>query len=358
MVRNIQYQLKMKNKFNYTTMKTLLAKINRDLRDTDISESDIVEWAGEALGYMKIIEIQEEALAFLEVKDYQAELPRGFQYVIQIAKNNKWKNSDGDGVCPLEIITDMEHHCNTTVPDIPTTDNTISQYISNLEGLTCTDCLGKLIEGEDLVYYRPFFDLKYEYSLWMTNTYYRDTYTPVRLSNHSFMGSLVAEESEDIRRGLYDNSRDEYTIVGGFPNLCLRFSFPEGLVALSYVRTMIDNETGYPLIPDDSSFIAAITYYIKWKISERLRWSGREGFASEAQEAEKHWLKYLRQSLNKAKMPQGVDDYQDIMEESMYLIPRFRKYYGYFGKLGREEERLFNNPDRRRKFSLSRYGRY
>lgn len=345
----------MKKKFNYTTMKTLLAKISRDLRGADIPESDIIEWAGEALGYMKIIEIQEEAVAFLEVKNYQTELPCGFQYVIQVAKNNKWKNPEGDGVCPLEVITDMGCNCNAIVPE-DTADE--APYSINLESLVCTDCLGKIIEGEDLVYYRPFFDLKYEYSLWMTNTYYRDTYTPVRLANHSFIGSLVAEEDESIKKGLYDNTRDEYTIVGGFPNLCLRFSFPEGLVALSYVRTMIDEKTGYPLIPDDSSFMAAITYYIKWKMSERLRWNGREGFTTEAEEAEKHWLKYLRQSLNKAKMPQGVDDYQDIMEESMYLIPRFRKYYGYFGKLGREEERLFNNPDRRRKFSLSRYGRY
>ena len=57
-------------------------------------------------------------------------------------------------------------------------------------------------------------------------------------------------------------------------------------------------------------------------------------------------------------MPSGIDQYQNIMENSLYLIPRTRKYYGYFGKLGREEDRLFNNPDMRRKYSFNRYGRW
>ena len=79
----------MKQKFSYTSVNTILSKFNRDLRGNDISESDIIEWTGEALGFMKIVEIQEEALAFLEVRNHQAELPDGFQNIIQIARNNK-----------------------------------------------------------------------------------------------------------------------------------------------------------------------------------------------------------------------------------------------------------------------------
>ena len=348
----------MKQKFSYTSVNTILSKFNRDLRGNDISESDIIEWTGEALGFMKIVEIQEEALAFLEVKNHQAELPNGFQYIIQIARNNKYVVPEEEslcGICPQEVIQNLGCGCNSTPTTVETTEAPCS---INLSGLLCTDCQGGILGESELVYYRPFFDLKYEYSMWMDSFMYRDSYTPVRLANHTFMGSLVAEESEETRKNLYSASRDEYTIVGGYPNLCLRFSFEQGMVAVAYVRTMIDEDTGYPLIPDDSAFISAVTYYVKWKAAERLRWLGREGFANEAQDAERHWLKYLRQGLNKAKMPQGVDDYQDILEESMYLIPRHRKYYGYFGKLGREENRMFNNPDRRRKFTQTRYERY
>lgn len=342
----------MRQKFNYTSVNTILSKFNRDLRGNDISESDIIEWAGEALGFMKIVEIQEEALAFIEVKNYQAELPDGFQYIVQIARNNRWvppQEESLSGICPQEIIQSLVNTSQQEVIEAP---------CNILQNAVCTDCHGGLIGEVELAYYRPFFDLKYEYSLWMSSSLYRNSYTPVRLANHTFMGSLVADELPENKKNLYDAVRDEYTLVGGFPNLALRFSFEKGLVAVSYVRAMIDEETGYPLIPDDSSFLSAITYYVKWKASERLRWLGREGFATEAADAEKHWLKYVRQALNKAKMPQGVDDYQDILEESMYLIPRHKKYYGYFGKLGREENRIFNNPDERKRFTQSRYGRY
>lgn len=325
----------MKQKLEYTSMETIFSKFNRDLRGTDISESDLVEWAAEALGFMKVVEIQEEALAFIEVQNHQAELPCGFQAVIQIARNNDWISDNG--TCTSDIVeTTMEDEATITEP-------------------TFIDCQGNLIGDPDIAYYRPYFDLQYEYNQWIGSGYFREKYTPVRLANHTFLGSLVAEETST---GLYNSSSDEYTIAGGFPNMNLRFSFKEGQIALAYLRTVIDPETQYPVIPDDIRFITAITYYIKWKMAERLRWSGREGFQLEAQDAEQKWNKYVRQAINSVKMPQGVDQYQNMMEQSLYLIPRHRKYYGYFGKLGREEDRLFNNPDQRRKYSFNRYGRF
>ena len=95
-------------------------------------------------------------------------------------------------------------------------------------------------------------------------------------------------------------------------------------------------ETGYPVIPDEIEFITAITYYIKWKMAERLRWSGREGFNLEAQDAEQKWMKYMRMALNKMKMPKGIDQHQNMLEQTFYLIPNHRKYYGFFGKIDRK----------------------
>lgn len=323
----------------YTSIETIFSKFQRDLRETDISEADIVEWTAEALGFMKIPEIQEEAVAFIEVENYQADLPCGFQGVIQIARDNEWTPLDKEsGTTAADVVETMEEP-SSSIPII-------------------VDCQGNLVGEAELAYYRPYFDLRYEYAAWSGSGYYRERFTPVRLANHSFIGSLVAELNKEYPSGIYNNSTDEYTIAGSFPNLVLRFSFKEGFIALSYLRTALDDTTGYPLIPDDIRFITAITYYIKWKMAERLRWNGREGFAAEAQDAEAKWNKYVRQALNYAKMPSGIDQYQNLMENSLYLIPRTRKYYGYFGKLGREEDRLFNNPDMRRKYSFNRYGRW
>lgn len=319
----------MKQQFNYTSIETIFAKFSRDLRNTDIHESDVIEWVGEALDFMKIVEIQEEAIAFIEVKDYRAELPRGFQSVIQIARNNRWTGPD-DTCSPSSISEAINE-----------------QPSDGCRGLIITNCKGEIVCGEENVsYYRPNFDLKWEYEGWSSSKYYKASYSPVRLANHTFFNSVVCKEP-DYMAQIYAAAVDEYTLAGGYPNMELRFSFQSGYIALAYVRSMVDPDTGYPLIPDDIRFISAATYYVKWKMSERLRWDGREGYAQEAKEAEAMWNKYSRQAMNMAKMPKGVDQYQNILEQSLYMIPRHRKFAGFFGNLGREEDRSFTNPRRR-----------
>ena len=315
----------MRQKTQYTSMETIFSKFYRDLRGTDISESDLVEWTAEALGFMKIVEIQEEALAFIEVKDYVAEIPCGFQAVIQIARNNKWNSFDKEntGTCPSNFEEYISE--DTTVVN-PLDYNPLSPNVF-------VDCQGSIIGDHEVAYYRPYFDLQYEYYGWINSNLYKDRFTPVRLANHSFMGSLVARESN---RDIYTNVEDEYTIAGGFPNIHIRTSFKEGEISLSYLRSVRDLETGYPVIPDEIEFITAITYYIKWKMAERLRWSGREGFNLEAQDAEQKWMKYMRMALNKMKMPKGIDQHQNMLEQTFYLIPNHRKYYGFFGKIDRK----------------------
>lgn len=327
-------------KYDYTSVDTIFAKFSRDLRGTDLHESDVIEWIGEALGFLKIAEMHEEAVAFLEVKNHVVEVPSNFHAVIQVAKYNNWQGPH-ESLCPGNIIEELQVDTCDDCQELPR-----QQYV-------VTDCHGNIIEGEEnVVYFRPRFDFKFEYYGWTRSRRYAQSYTPIRLANHSFFNSVVCKETGHDMSALYSGTKDEYTPIGGYPVRQLRFSFKEGYVALAYLRSMIDKETGYPLIPDDISHITAITYYIKWKLSERMRWDGREGFTQEARDAEEHWLKYVRQAINKTKMPSGVDQYQNMMEQSMYLIPRLHKYHNFFGTLGREEDRAFNNPN-----YTGRYGR-
>ena len=90
-----------------------------------------------------------------------------------------------------------------------------------------------------------------------------------------FLGSLVAEETST---GLYNSSSDEYTIAGGFPNMNLRFSFKEGQIALAYLRTVIDPETQYPVIPDDIKFITAIPTILNGRWQKGLDGVVEKGF--------------------------------------------------------------------------------
>jgi hypothetical protein len=56
-------------------------------------------------------------------------------------------------------------------------------------------------------------------------------------------------------------------------------------------------------------------------------------------------------------MPSGIDDYQDLMEQSMYMIPNSKRYYGFFGKLNTAENRSFKDPDNTQRNSNYNYGR-
>lgn len=325
----------MNQRFQYVTVDTILSKYLRDFRGTELNEDDAIEWIGEALGHMKVASLSEEAIAFLEVKNYQAALPNGLQYIIQVAKNNAWTPVDKVVCSPQAIITELT----ASTPESGCGCSACCSTPAN--DMVLLDCQGELIGDPEVGYYRPYFDLQYEYLGWVHSKSFRTKFTPVRLASHTFFNTLVCQTTQGD--GLYNNTNylsDEYTIVQDQ----LRFSFKDGLVAVAYLRTKVDSATGYPMVPDDESAKAAITYYLGWKIQEREAWNHREGSFQLAQAAESRWLKYIKQFKNKAKMPWGTDEYEDLMEQSNYVLPRNKRYYGFFGKLGRAEDRIFNDP--------------
>lgn len=329
------------SELQYTTVDRVLAKFHRDLKGTDINESDAIEWIGEALDLLKVAQTQEQAVAFIEVKNHQADLPQGFQMVLQLARDNNWTKQDKECcTIPTEVIQEINEACHTC-----------DTHPANAAGYPVPlDCNGEMIGDYEVAYYRPFFDLKWEYQPWVNSSYYQERFTPIRPSSNVFFNSLVCKEKDQTP---YSSCTDEYSIVGTLEKK-LRFSFKEGYVALAYMKTATDRETGYPLVPDNQSCRMAITYFIKWMIAQHYSWNGRQGFDSKAQEEERKWNKYARQFKNYMKMPKSIDDFQDLLEQSHYLIPRQKRYYGFFGNLNKAEDRRFNDPDYRNRY---RHGR-
>tara|TARA_R100001377_G_scaffold85310_2_gene71538 strand:- start:6011 stop:6970 length:960 start_codon:yes stop_codon:yes gene_type:complete len=313
----------MAESIQYISVTRIFNKLSRDLRGTELNESDVIEWIGEALDFLRVSGTQEESIAFITVKDHMADVPIGLQTVLQIARNNNYSSDE----------------CLTTADIADTIEDTVNNPVF-------LDCQGKPIVDYDVAYYRPFFDLQWEYDPWSRSNLYATQYTPVRLANHTLFGSIVCKEKGFDN--LYTSKSDEYNIVGTDEKK-FRFSFREGSIAVSYLKTATDEE-GYPLIPDQVSYITAITYFVKWKLAEWYAWNSRDGSVGNRDYNEKRWLKYVRQAKNWTKMPKGIDQYQNLLEESHYLIPRLKKYYGFFGNLGRSEDRVFNDPDYRKKF--------
>ena len=336
----------MGRQLQYTSVDRVLSKVYRDLGLEEISETDVIEWVAESLEAIGAVTLYEEAVAFLEVENHQADLPNGLHAIIQVARNNLWKKeTKEDCLCPINIVLDCT---NDQINDNNNT-NQCGCDTPVLEGVPL-DCNGTPLTGYEMAYYRPYFDLQYEYYGWTNSTYYRNHYSPVRLANHSFFNTIVCQEDENIYQhnpycndNTYSNNLDEYTIVGDK----IRLSFKEGSIAISYYRQKIDLETGYPMIPDEYSIITAITMYITMKYMGRLWYMGREGYGDKFQKAEQDWQWYCKQAGNKQMMLYGVDQHENFKDSRFQLIPKNNRYYGFFGKLGRPENTKFKDPNRR-----------
>lgn len=304
----------------FTTVDRIISKLYRDLKLEDIDETDIIEWIGEALGFLNVAEIQEEAVAFLNVKNYETELPKNFHNVLQVAKYE-------EGGCNQSII-------NNVAQPIP------YEQLNLIKDFVVTYCKDETACCEPKEF-RPYFDMQWSYTNWLQTDFYNNNFVPIKLANNLFFNSIVCKEKNN--KEIYSRPciHDEYTIVGTTDRK-LRFSFKDGVVALSYLRNAIDQETGYPLVPDNSYYITAISYYIKWKMSEFLQWNGDKVHMNLASDYERKWISYARKAKNNVKMPKTLDQMQNMLEETHHLIPKKDRYYGFFGNLGHKEHIIYN----------------
>ena len=95
------------------------------------------------------------------MKNYSTEVPHYLKYVIQVARNRAWNSfkEENKSCTPQIVIDSVEEKEDSYKPVL-------------------TDCQGRLIGPYEVAYYRPFFDLQYEYKGWTRSSYYRNTFSP------------------------------------------------------------------------------------------------------------------------------------------------------------------------------------
>jgi hypothetical protein len=301
----------------YTPINTILSKVSRDL-SLDVDPASVIEWTAEALDLIGAAAQYEEAVAFIEVENHRAAIPGGMTHVIQIARNTCFSK---ETTCPLEVVVTAPEASNDTVNYVP------------------LDCNGLPIAEYDLMYYRPYYDLVYEYQGWIgRNPYYRSCFQPVRLSQHTFFNTIVCQENSEYIKDYYQRAVDSYTIQDPYFIL----SFQEGQIAVAYRRVKTD-ANGYPMVPDMASYREAITRYIRYKMALKRYDTDPTGAASNyLDRADRDWHWYARQSGNLALMPKTLDEHQDRLDSSNYLLPQTQRYYGFFGKMNMPENRTWN----------------
>jgi hypothetical protein len=328
----------------YTSIDRILSKFQRDY-GSEVENNDLIEWSGEALQAIGTTRYHEEAVALIEVANHQCPLPGGIHNIIQIARNNRWCKSTAQdtGLCPDDIMS-------TVVPPTTPGTNPPSTIQPPPGGCGChevpgspvaIDCHGTPLYGWEGAYYRPYFDMRYEYDLYRTFVHGYGNFSPVHLATSSFRSNMVCTNVKDLQLG-YNHERLEYYPVEG---KVLRFNFLEGQIALAYNRQVVDNKTGYPMVPDTYSATTAITSYIIYKLSAREFYQGREGSKNKLDKAEADWQWYCRQAANDAHRLQNVDEYENLLQQRNYLIPRTHEYNNFFGRLGIPENRRFNDPN-------------
>jgi hypothetical protein len=321
----------------YTSTDRIFSKLSRDLGTQDFHETDVVEWTGEALEAIDAITMYQEAVAFMEVKNHQVTLPKFANSIIQIAQNNEWTAEDTSS-CTVETIAD-----GINCPDEREDDCNCSNY-----KYIPVDDTGTPIFESDMYEYRPNINVLAEYINWVGCDYYKKKWTPVRLKNNSFFNSIVCTESN--AEGLYTNSSAEYTLIG---QNAIRFSFETGYVAIAYTRQMLD-EKNYPMIPDHYAYTTAVVKYVTLRLMERDFYANRQGSEARVSKAEADWQWYCGQAGNRALMPRGIDQFQNLLEQRQYIFPRMHRYYQNFEDLSRLENRVFNDPDGRNQHNYGR----
>ena len=333
----------MPRNFKYVSMLRIFSKLERDYGLTTYNEFDMVEWVGEALEAIGTVNQYEEAVAFIEVKNHQCFLPNGLANIIQVAKNNCWDGIEKiNAICPAQIQSCLGQNppCCDPIPSITGVNPVMVNQCGQPAPTGCplpviVDCHGQPITDYEVAYYRPFFDLQADYFGWTNCSAYKECFTPVRLSQNSFFDSLVCQETDPSTKRIYHSQGiDEYRVIDGE---VLRFSFNCGQIALSYRRIKLDEETGYPMIPDLFSVTQALEAYIMWKMQTKEFYKGREGSKGKMDEASKEWTWYCRQAGNEMTKLYGIDDFQDVLDQLKYLVPQKSRYFGFFGKLNHVE---------------------
>jgi hypothetical protein len=316
----------MGKKYKYVSLDRIFSKVLRDF-DYRGNEGDVVEWCGEALEFVGAPSYYEEAVAFIEVKNHQGELPVWLHSITQIARDNQWVKVPERCVTPKAVVETLDKpYCKKSM----VWSEEDSEYV-------LLDCDGNFIYDYEVAYYRPYFDLKYLHDLWRNTSLYKGRFTPVRPSTNTFGHSLLAIDGQDC-----NSCKDEYTII---QNSILRFSFKEGMVAVAYTRQVVDKVTGYPLVPDNISYTTAISYYIMMKAAQRDFEKGRAGAEARLTRYERDWQWYCQQAGNADMMLHGVDEHQDFLDQRQRLLPQNNQYSSFFGNLSNPEVRVWNDPN-------------
>lgn len=295
--------------YNTTSIKRVIAKVltDLDLKEGDHRISDMISWGGEAL--LKIGAFPsfvnrvtgKGGTPLLVVTNYQTKLPGDLHSIIQVAYS---ENEDGP-FYPMRYATgsfDYEKQLTTEITDSTEVDNTRNS--TDLVNLAMT-----------------LYDESEADALARINNY---------PATRSLLISLLANGGSASEGGTVLSTGYNYVISGGW----LKLNQETGYLMVAYQAIPTDKD-GYPLVPDDESFLEALYWYINMKLMYP-EW--KEGRIRDAvyYDARRSWNFYCKQAYGNSMMP-NQDQLESIKNTWNRLIPVLDEHDTFYSSLGEQE---------------------
>jgi hypothetical protein len=301
--------------YKYTSVQRVIAKVfaDLDLKEGTHPISDMISWCGEALEKIgafpqfvtKVTGKNDQPL--IEIQDYQGRLPLDFHRLIQMAYA---PGEDGPWYPMRSATGSMEFER------------------ENLQ-VTGTDPEDVASNNSLVLLTMSLYDLTYEEALNKINT------EPATRS--LLTGLLTSSNSAKYQDTTTTTSDFIYTINGSW----IKTNMDTGYIMLSYQAIPTDVD-GYPLIPDDQSFIDALYWYIAMKILYP-QWVAGQVRDAVYYDAKRSWNYYSKQAYGNAMMP-DTDQMESIKNTWLRMIPEIGEHDTFFSTLG-QRQILYNQEN-------------
>ena len=273
--------------YNLTSVNRVIAKVFTDLQlqEGDHRVSDMIEYAGEALekigGFPMFINrvTGKDDLPLLTIEGYQCKLPCDFHSLIQIG----YSTSTAGPFYPMRYATGSfdygSEFTTTETVEYTAPESDLVTICMSLYSLDYEDALAKLNAEPNI---------------------------------RSILTAMIEPSSAPTQysSGTSTTTDCTYLISGGY----VKTNQETGYLLMAYQAIPTDSE-GYPMIPDNQSYVEAVYWYITMKLLYPQWMGGRIRDAVYA-DAKRSWNFYCKQAYGNAMMPNGADQMETIKNTS------------------------------------------
>jgi hypothetical protein len=294
------------------SIERVLAGLYRDLKPIiELNENDMIEWTGEALEFIGAYTQLIEKVVNLKIEDYKVLVPSGLKNIVQIA----YKHTEGNPTTTTAMLTTADKCITCDDPCAPG---------------ACSSCASVCATSAQLVANAELFLQYYKPNSFRATNYYYDHYRPLTRATGPFSKAATSgcTSCTDISPGCVH----EYSLDWPY----IQTSFKTGYICVAYVSQPLDDR-GWPMIPDEVSYIEAIKRYITYKVKYAEFLQGHlPGNIFTKLEDDWHW--YCQQARNKANMPKDIDTLENLRKQHIRLLPKVQRYDRFFGNLSTREK--------------------